>query len=113
MGTTGMPLNAHYCGDVLASLTIAINEVDDTNCCGDKEDCCSDQEVKIDVDKDYLPSGAKQILGHADMAILPIVHRVKFSFGKHIIYAKSFNDYSPPEKLYAVSYQVRHCTFLI
>jgi hypothetical protein len=113
LGTTGMPLNVHYCGNMLAGLSIAQQTIDDSDCCGDKDDCCSDQEVKIDVDKDYLGNSFKQITKGAK-AILTHAH----SFVQLQIAAVQFvqhnaQDYSPPDYLQARSLQVLHCSFLI
>jgi len=108
-----MPLNVHYCCDILVGLSIAQQSNDDIDCCGEDANCCSDQEVKIDVANDYLPSGAKQNVADTDMVLVPLYKLHDFSLNGKPLSLNLFSGYLPPETIEYVSLQVRHCTFLI
>jgi len=59
-GTFSLEIKAHFCGDNLHSLSLNKNaKVNEEDCCGVVNDCCSDTETSVDVDQDFMSQDQK------------------------------------------------------
>ena len=111
----GGKFKAHYCGDELSAIVLADAKVNEDGCCGTKDDCCTDKEFKVAIDKEFIKEAhnKKEVVFKSCPSHLSEGWKPKqptyLSFVKEV----KVSGQKPPPKINSYPFRVLYCSFLI
>lgn len=108
-------LKAHFCGNMLSAIALSEVQVDEEACCGDDNDCCTDKEIKADIDKEFIKEAysAKEKISKSVSLCTPKNCNYEHSPSSYLDCTIQIFSSKPPPHIVSQPFRILCCSFLI